>query len=119
MAESGAMSEAVRPVRPDGGCDAEVVARLAVRHDDSLENVANRLALWDRQVRDNKLCKQSLWSCNFTITDRWVAAEQHPTALAAVLTLCAASAAKASFPWCKNWVYQFHWASYHDQFNAC
>eukprot|EP00878_Enallax_costatus_P045167 GHUV01054135.1.p2 GENE.GHUV01054135.1~~GHUV01054135.1.p2 ORF type:complete len:119 (-),score=18.86 GHUV01054135.1:289-645(-) len=50
MAEVGAMSEPVRPVGPDGSPDTDVMSRLAVRHDDSLENVANRLALWDRQV---------------------------------------------------------------------
>lgn len=44
------MSEPVRPVKADGNPDTDVMARLAVRHDDSLENVANRLSLWDRQV---------------------------------------------------------------------
>eukprot|EP00879_Flechtneria_rotunda_P032088 GHRR01035240.1.p1 GENE.GHRR01035240.1~~GHRR01035240.1.p1 ORF type:complete len:660 (+),score=243.45 GHRR01035240.1:528-2507(+) len=51
LAEPGALSEAVRPVKADGSPDQEVLQRLAVRHDDSLENVANRLALWDRQVQ--------------------------------------------------------------------
>lgn len=50
MAEPGALSEAVRPVKADGSPDTEVLARLVVRHDDSAENVANRLALWDRQA---------------------------------------------------------------------
>lgn len=50
LAEAGALSAAVTPVKPDGSPDADVLARLAVRHDDSLENVANRLTLWDRQV---------------------------------------------------------------------
>lgn len=50
LAEAGALSEAVRPLRPDGSVDTEVAARLSVRHDDSPQNVANRLALWDRQV---------------------------------------------------------------------
>lgn len=50
IAETGAMSEAVRPLRPDGSPDTDIMSRLAVRHDDSLENVANRLTLWDRQV---------------------------------------------------------------------
>lgn len=51
LAEAGAMSEAIRPVRPDGSPDTAVLTRLSVRHDDSLENVSNRLALWDLQVR--------------------------------------------------------------------
>lgn len=50
LAEPGALSEAVLPLRPDGSVDADVMARLSVRHDDSMQNVANRLALWDRQV---------------------------------------------------------------------
>lgn len=50
LAEAGALSEAVRPLKPDGSVDADVMAPLSVRHDDSLQNVANRLALWDRQV---------------------------------------------------------------------
>jgi hypothetical protein len=50
LAEAGALSEAVRPLKPDGSPDTDVMARLVVRHDDSAENVANRLALWDRQV---------------------------------------------------------------------
>jgi hypothetical protein len=50
LAEPGALSEPVRPLRPDGSVDADVMARLSVRHDDSMQNVANRLALWDRQV---------------------------------------------------------------------
>ena len=50
MAEVGALSEPVRPVGPDGIPDTDVMSRLAVRHDDSLENVATRLTLWDRQV---------------------------------------------------------------------
>jgi hypothetical protein len=50
LAEAGAQSEPVRPVRSDGSPDTDVLARLVVRHDDSAENVANRLALWDRQV---------------------------------------------------------------------
>lgn len=67
LAEAGALSEAVRPLRPDGSPDTDVMARLVVRHDDSAENVANRLALWDRQVsslqaavrgRSNRLCTQ-------------------------------------------------------------
>lgn len=56
LAEAGALSEAVRPLRPDGSIDADAMARLAVRHDDSLDNVANRLALWDRQVRLPAAC---------------------------------------------------------------
>lgn len=50
MAEAGALSEAVKPLKSDGAPDAEVTARLSVRHDDSPQNVANRLALWDSQV---------------------------------------------------------------------
>jgi hypothetical protein len=50
LAEPGALSEAVRPLKPDGSVDADVMGRLSVRHDDSMQNVANRLALWDRQV---------------------------------------------------------------------
>jgi hypothetical protein len=50
MAEAVALSEAVRPLKPNGSLDAEVAARLAVRHDDSPENVTTRLAVWDRQV---------------------------------------------------------------------
>jgi hypothetical protein len=44
-------SEPVHPLRADGSADKEVLARLEVRHDDSDENVARRLALWDLQVR--------------------------------------------------------------------
>lgn len=51
LSEAGALSEAVRPLKADGSVDADVIARLSVRHDDSLHNVANRLGLWDRQVR--------------------------------------------------------------------
>lgn len=36
----------------DGVLDATVVARLAVRHDDSEENVLNRLAFWDMHGSD-------------------------------------------------------------------
>lgn len=43
-------SEPVRPLRPDGSVDKEVLGRLEVRHDDSEENVGRRLALWDIQV---------------------------------------------------------------------
>jgi hypothetical protein len=50
LAEAGSLSEAVKPLKPDGSVDADVLARLSVRHDDSLQNVANRLALWDRQA---------------------------------------------------------------------
>ncbi|KAF8071222.1 GLTP1 [Scenedesmus sp. PABB004] len=50
LAGPGALSEAVRPLRPDGSPDADALARLAVRHDDSPGNVARRLALWDRQA---------------------------------------------------------------------
>jgi hypothetical protein len=53
LAEAGALSEAVRPLKPDGSVDADIMARLSVRHDDSLQNVANRLALWDRQVSNS------------------------------------------------------------------
>lgn len=50
LAEAGALSEAIRPLKPDGSVDADIMARLSVRHDDSMQNVANRLALWDRQA---------------------------------------------------------------------
>jgi len=50
LAEAGALSEAIRPLKPDGTVDTDTMARLSVRHDDSPQNVANRLALWDRQV---------------------------------------------------------------------
>eukprot|EP00775_Hariotina_reticulata_P013032 gene13032-13161_t len=51
MAEAGALSELVRPLKPNGGLDNEVVARLAIRHDDSSENVTTRLTVWDKQVQ--------------------------------------------------------------------
>lgn len=50
IAESGALSESVRPLLPDGGVDQDAMARLEVRHDDSEENVRARLRLWDMQV---------------------------------------------------------------------
>lgn len=62
LAEPGALSEAVRPLKPDGSVDAEVLARLSVRHDDSMQNVANRLALWDRQVGQQKKQPESVKS---------------------------------------------------------
>jgi hypothetical protein len=43
-------SEAVRPLMADGKVNQNILARLSVRHDDSQENVARRLRLWDRQV---------------------------------------------------------------------
>ena len=43
-------SEPIKPLTSDGKLDQEVMARLSVRHDDSQENVARRLRLWDKQV---------------------------------------------------------------------
>jgi hypothetical protein len=50
MAEPGALSAAIRPIKPDGSPDSEVEARLQERHDDTQDNVANRLRLWDKHV---------------------------------------------------------------------
>lgn len=53
------MSDAIRPLKPDGTVDTAVLARLSVRHDDSPENVSARLALWDRQVSMGARCQRS------------------------------------------------------------
>jgi hypothetical protein len=89
LAEAGAQSEPVRPLRPDGSPDTDVLARLVVRHDDSAENVANRLALWDRQVsclqRQTDLlasqCEET-GSDHYLLTycpdqDAWTGTEEH------------------------------------------
>lgn len=48
MAEGDALSAPITPVTKEGQPDAEVLARLHPRHDDSEENVLARLELWDQ-----------------------------------------------------------------------
>jgi hypothetical protein len=50
LPEGPAASEPIQPLLPGGGVDVARLGRLAVRHDDSEDNVAHRLALWDKQV---------------------------------------------------------------------
>lgn len=47
-----ALSPPLHPVTRDGVLDPAVVARLTVRHDDSEENVRNRLWFWDLHGAD-------------------------------------------------------------------
>jgi hypothetical protein len=75
LAEPGALSEAVRPLKPDGNVDADVMGRLSVRHDDSMQNVANRLTLWDRQVSASGIYKAD--SLQHVSLFCWVATSQH------------------------------------------
>jgi adenylate kinase family enzyme len=64
IAGPGARSEAIQPLGPDGKPDAQAAARLEVRHDDSQENVARRLKLWDevRGSRGPGLPKRCNWA---------------------------------------------------------
>jgi hypothetical protein len=47
MAVSDMLSPALLPLQADGSVDQECLARLKPRHDDSEENIRERLRLWD------------------------------------------------------------------------
>lgn len=47
LPDGKALSDPITPLDKDGKPDAEVMARLHPRHDDSEENVMARLQLWD------------------------------------------------------------------------
>jgi hypothetical protein len=48
VAEADALSPAILPTTADGAVDEEIMGRLEFRHDDSEENVENRLKMWDK-----------------------------------------------------------------------
>lgn len=89
LAEPGALSEPLRPTRPDGSPDACVAARLSVRHDDSKENATQRLALWDRQVRCSLKCGDSYSLC-----------------LCGICMLCYVSLSSMRIMWAPTWCSQ-------------